>query len=226
MAWLQIPEPYVAGLIKIGELDDGTLQELSQALPSAPFSIQQDELTNFLSAKIAALPKESLGQIVRTLIGVAQAGIQLNLSTSEVVPLICSAMEQSTIPELKRTALECDGFGRRLVDLLKINMLADLAKAPIVISDHDHVFIKARILSDIRGIFASDAEADALPRAAAINHMLNIEHEHHGNKENFYVSMDLGDMEALIETLDRARSKAKGLTKLLEAAKVPLITSE
>lgn len=218
MATLQIPEPYVAGLIKIGGLEDSALQDLTRSLPELQVSVQYDELTEVLATKVPSVPKNDLREILTALIGLAQARIQLDLPTSEIISLICDAMERSSNEELKRTGKQCVSFSDRLTGLLDLEPLGPLAKASVIVTDHNNVFISAHTLTDIRAVFGKNPEAK--PVAAAITHTLAIAHQHNGKRENFYVALDSDDVQALIDILGRALAKAKGLNKLLDDAGV------
>ena len=99
-----------------------------------------------------------------------------------------------------------------------------LAKASVIVADHDCVFLQTRVLTDVRAIFGPDPEA--LPSGAAVTHMLAIAYQHNGNRESFYLALSSGDIAKLVDTLNRALSKEKGLKKLLEKANVPFLESE
>jgi len=224
MAVLQIPELYVLGLVRIGGLEEATLKELVQVLPSVPISARHEELIDHLAPEIKSVTKEDLGEITRTLIGLAQARIQLELDTPEIVRLVCAAMERSSNQELRRTAEKCTAFGERLTQLLAVDSLEPLAKASIILTDHACVFLECRTRTDVRAVFGADTEA--LPRGAAINHMLAIAYQRDGKRETFYLALNSRDVNKLRSALNRALSKEKGLKKLLEAAKVSFLETE
>ncbi len=221
---LEIPKPYQDGLVKIGALKDQLIQELVQALPDVPVSVELDEIAEILNPQVKSISKQDLKEMMRTLIGLTHARQQLDVTPDDMVPLICNAMERSTNEDLKRTGEECENFSERLTRLLKVNSLELLAKAVGITTDHDCVFLGAHVLTDSRPIFGTDTES--LPEAAAIIHTLSISYHKNGKRKGIYVAMSSKDVEALISTLKRAISKEKGLRKLLDAAKVPFLKTE
>jgi hypothetical protein len=224
MQTLQIPEPFVAGLVKIGQVDDAHLQKLGDALPDLPVSVHYDELVGFLSSQVKEISKEDLHEILKALIGLVQGRLQLNKRNTEIVTLVCTAMERSDNPRLAETAKKCDDFGDRLVKLLDTDSLVPLAKAADIVTDHDCVFLHATTRSDIRAVFGEEIEN--LPKAAAIIHMLDITYQRNERRESFYIALNSQDIATLIDALNRAISKEKGLKKMLEAANVTSLDTE
>jgi len=224
MPILQIPEPYVGGLIKIGDLEEESLKELLQALGELTISAPQDELIADLTGKVKSIEKNALEEIISALIGLFQAQIQLEITRPELVSLICSTMVRSSNAELKRIAQKCESFGDRLAELLKAGPLEPLAKASINMADHDCIFLESRVLTDIRAVFGEDP--DASPLGATITHMLTVAYLRNRRRESFYLALNSKDLDKLAETIKRAKSKEKSLEKLLGKAGTPLLDSE
>lgn len=224
MLTLQVPEQFVVGLIAIGSLKDTALLELTRELPHISVAIEPDEIVRLLSSKVKSISKKDLREVLKTLIGITQVKKQLDIATSEIVPLICNAMSRSTNENLKHAGEKCENFSDRLVQLLNADSIELLAKAAGIVTDYDCVFLRADILSDVRAIFGPDTES--LPKSAAIIHTLSVAYRQNGESKNFYVAMSSKDLETLINTLNRAVSKEKGLKKVLDAANVPFLKTE
>src|SRR5208283_4076545 len=124
--------------------------------------------------------------------------------------------EQDENEELKLVGAQCDIFRDRLIGLLNIEPLTYPAKATGVMGDHDSVFLRTRVLTDIRTIFGPDVSA--LPKGAVILNMLKIAYQHSGEEDNFYVALDSEDVKTLITVLQRALAKATSLKTVLEKA--------
>ena len=97
------------------------------------------------------------------------------------------------------------------------------AKAGGVASDFERVFYNARIMTDIRPVF--DASGTVV-EAAAIIHNLVIHFGEDSGHKDFYVALDVQDLEALRESLDRASAKANTLRVLLGNTKVPYLSPQ
>lgn len=84
--------------------------------------------------------------------------------------------------------------------------------------EQGQAFCGARILTDIRPLFAPDLKA--APTAALVVHTLRISYHQGSELKQFYVAMDSEDIQALKNTLDRAESKAENLHAVLDTAKI------
>lgn len=224
MARLRIPPQYESGLIKIGKLREVSFRELIDLLATTPATLQHRELVEQLNNNIEALSKDDLGDILGTLVSLSRTQILTELTMPKVAEYVCEAMEESQNEELRQSAKECEDLKSRLIALLNIESVACLGKAVQVISDHDKVFISARTLSDIRPVFGTNLED--VPKGAAIIHSLTIDYQHRRRRDTFCVAMDCEDIEALIATLSRAISKAKGMKKLLLESNVSFLNPE
>ena len=82
------------------------------------------------------------------------------------------------------------------------------AKASVVRTDYERVFLSSRILTDVRPIFH---DIDSLPVTIAISHNLKLTYNHNDEKQDFFVALDDADLAKLIESLRRAQAKSKAL---------------
>lgn len=183
-----------------------------------------ESLLAHMVPKMGGVAETELNAILFTLLSLCLAGIQMDVSTLELADRVCGAMEQSEDKDLRLLPHECDAFKDRLVRLLNIESLIYAAKASSVMTAHDHVFVHARTLTDVRAVFGPDVEA--LPKAAMIIHTLEIAYRRGRRNENFYVAMDSQDVESLIATLQRSLAKETGLRKVLEQSTVKYLTPE
>lgn len=96
-------------------------------------------------------------------------------------------------------------------------------KAMGVMADQDHVFLEARILTDIRPVFNSKGDS---VEAAVIVHNLRIHYGQDSDHRDFYVALDTSDIQLLREALDRADMKAKCLQGVLKTSGVTYLDAE
>jgi hypothetical protein len=157
-----------------------------------------------------------LEEILKTLLSLCLARLQLDTSTSELADRVCAAMQESEDIDLRLLGDECDRFKDRLTKLLDIEPLLYAAKSASVMTAHDHAFIHARTLTDVRPVFGSDVET--LPKAAMIIHTLEVAYRSGRKSENFYVALDSQDVESLIATLQRALAKEARLKTILKTS--------
>ena len=89
-------------------------------------------------------------------------------------------------------------------------------------TEHAHVFCNARILSDIRPVFAESADSAS---AAVVIHNLQIGFHEGGTgpHKEFYVALDTGDLRKLKELIVRAEKKDIALQTMLKSSNVPYL---
>ena len=97
------------------------------------------------------------------------------------------------------------------------------SKALEVLTEEEHVFYSARIITDIRPIFSEDATTIT---ASVVVHNLRIHFGKDSAHKNFYVALDTSDIAKLRDVLDRADAKSVALQGLLKKFSVSYIDPE
>jgi len=110
------------------------------------------------------------------------------------------------------------GARARLEALLEIETLNTLSKAIGLQRDGERLYCDSKILSDIRPVFLSDASMR--PRGAVITHTLKIGYHEGKEHKEFFVVLDMEDLEELRDVIERAHVKSQTLSGLLEDAKL------
>ena len=112
----------------------------------------------------------------------------------------------------------------RLTKLFELKASLGLtAKALDILTDAQHLFYTAKILTDIRPVFNEEGK---VIEAAVIVHNLLIHYGDAGDHKNFFVHMDTDDIKQLRAVLDRADQKAKALQALLQRSEVSYLDVE
>jgi len=224
MVKLQIPQHYESGLMKLRNLEEDSFQALRKALDETSPVFEPQKLAAILAPQVRAIPEGDIDEIVETLISLLRAQSYLDLSTTEIAQYVCEAMLQSENRNLRLDDRECAEFQERLISFFATESLTYPAKVSEVVSDHDHVYVRARVLTDLRAIFGPNIEE--APKGAAIVHVLRLVYRQGRKSEKFYVALDSQDLKSLISTLRRALSKEESLRHLLEAANIAVVKSE
>jgi len=116
------------------------------------------------------------------------------------------------IPDEKREAL-----ADRIAAWMLADAVALAAKATDVISEQERLFTSARILTDLRPVFAEAAEDP--PLGVGIVETLKIDYlDAEGSDASFYVALDTGDIADLKEVIDRAIAKTESLKQWIGSA--------
>jgi hypothetical protein len=110
----------------------------------------------------------------------------------------------------------------RLAALLLIPGVTASAKALDLLSEHERLFLTARILTDLRPVFGEGEVAT--PTAALITHTLKIEYHDASGRDALYMALDDGDLEKFIEVLTRAQKKSSSLRSLVATTGMTLLS--
>jgi hypothetical protein len=93
------------------------------------------------------------------------------------------------------------------------------AKTGQVMTQHEHVFTNARLLTDVRPVFHPDV--DDIPDAAVIVHMLRITERDASNKRSdTYYALDSNDIRRLKAIIERAIKKEDTIRKMMSKSNI------
>jgi hypothetical protein len=213
MAITRIPEPYRSGLAKIRGLSASDVDAMSNALADCPLNGGLRGMIASVRARVAALQLDDIEDIVRSLYSLYIYRGDSDTPLSSFVPELIVAMRSSG-KELVLSEEEKATFQERITKLLSINALAMTSKTEALRDDHDKSFYDAKILTDIRPLFAKPEEK---PLGASITHMLKIEYHQEGDHKILYICLDAEDLEVLKKVVQRAEAKASSLQALLKS---------
>jgi hypothetical protein len=107
-------------------------------------------------------------------------------------------------------------FVQRIISLISLDSLTEVAKAVDLVADNDKVFGAARVITDIRPVFVDDPTAP--PTGAVVIHTLKIEFMTDVGPNAAYYVLDDADLRELRNALDRAIDKSTTIQTLLTNA--------
>ena len=165
---------------------------------------------------VPGVPSETVEGVVGVLVSLlATAEIRQRSAEELAAEVVKAARAQSIL-----TNEESEDRLRSL--LTADSALSVTAKAIAISSEHERVFTSARILTDLRPIFAGTPPQ---PKAAVVTHTLRIEsHKEEGHTSEFF-GLDVGDLRTLRDTIDRAISKEDSLRASIRSEGLPIIGS-
>ncbi|MDZ7956610.1 MAG: hypothetical protein RMY34_01670 [Aulosira sp. DedQUE10] len=221
MADLEIPEKYKPGFEQLVKIDRGTVDELINALSQAPPSLLVEDLASAVASQVKALNVEEVEDLIEALISLYNLRDYFDAPINKIVERISQAVhDDQELPNL--TEEEKQEFERRLTTFLEFDgVLSVTSKAIDVMRDHERLFTRSRVLTDMRPVFELDIEKG--PAGIAIVHMLKIEYADLEGTHEFFVALDSIDLEQLREQLDRASQKAKAIELMLNTANIPYL---
>lgn len=218
MAITTIPATYREGFAKIRKLSPEHVEALAAALDKSPPTGGLRGMISAVSGQVSGLKKLDAEDIVRTLYSLYVVRAAADTPLAETISELVSAMRATGRESLILSEDEEPEFQQKMSKLLSRNAVAVASKVEQVKSDYAKTFYAAKILTDIRPVFA---KPDQLPVGAAINHTLRIEYHEEGEHKEFYVALDAEDLQKLRAVLQRAEVKASSLKALLKATSLP-----
>lgn len=208
---LQVPprdEPLLARFIQMAPEEVASLlQSLREEQPSLDIEELADSIANRFG-----LDRGQVGEVVRFLSNLSIARQAFGMPIDEFVTELRSAIETAG----KKNLFPGDwaSFEATVSEALSgDNALAISSKALDTSSDNERNYCYARVLTDLRPIFRADVEQ--APVAMVAVHTLKIVHHNQGEHRDFFVTLDLKDLEQLSELLQRAIKKESSLKALM-----------
>ncbi|MCP3882922.1 MAG: hypothetical protein GY701_31670 [Sulfitobacter sp.] len=207
---MRVPSHYVSSFLFLRDLSGDEYDRLLAALDSASPTIS----VSGMAEGLAGPSEQSVDDLVGLVNALASLGGLRRVQglTPELVAERVAGSEDLDTPESDQAML-----AERIQATSDTRAIRLLSKAIDLGSEHDKVFVGARVLTDLRPIFGE--EADGGPEGAILSHALKFEFVHdEGHLGNFYVVLDDEDLEVLSGAIDRATQKAASLKELLQRA--------
>ena len=134
---------------------------------------------------------------------------------SNVLTLI-DAIKEIDKKEIKKvSATDFELFSLFLKDILSLHdTLGVRAKAYRLMPQHQHIFRRSEIYSDIRAVFRPD-KPDIKPSAAVIVHSLKIDYYEDYEEKAFYFGLSENDLRQSMNTVERAIKKHECLKRTI-----------
>lgn len=221
MTPIKVPKDQERGIVSIAKLSDDSVEQLIQALAEAPPTFNPETLADRIAEKIDDVSRDDIDGLVSTLVSLYSALDYFDSSIEQLAANVGRAVVEGKIAGLESSEDALERFRERLIRLLSIDSIGIRSRSINLLLEQDHAFCGARILTDIRPLFAADLTAP--PTAGLLVHTLRINYHEGGELKQFFVAMDSKDLEDLRSVLVRADSKAAKLKSVLEAANIPCL---
>lgn len=208
MAGITPPISFKSHIHALLDADDNSIESLVEGLKGALVSLNASALALQLVDEVEGLDDMSLIRIVSFLVSSAKVMSDVDKSPAEFSEELAMGIVNEA--DFAIGIDKEDRLRKRLEILFSGDTpLKVTAKVQGVIEEHDHVFCKCRIMTDIRPIFSD--QVGEPPQNAVLVHSLKI--GYHENKEHkeFYVTLDDEDIGVLKEALERAVEKSNSL---------------
>lgn len=173
-------------------------------------------------AEKAGLNRDELRQIFTTLAAMYIACEETEMPVPQLLDFIIPDLEAA---EIKPQDSNWDLFRHSLVELLSAESPFTITtKSLQIFTAHERVYSSARILTDMRPVFAANP-ADG-PKASVTFHMLQLNFRERGRENGLFFALDTNDVQQLRNVLDRALAKELSLLQFCEKGGVPVISKD
>lgn len=220
MASLKVPERYVEGIVKVALISEGAFAELLKALQNAPELRDISELSSWIADETPEIGSVDRVAILKAIVPMFRVQRNASVSPETFAEDIWSSISEDA-PD-HASLVDAETLRPRIKRLMELNSL-DLVnmKAAELKTELEKSFCRARVLTDLRPVFKTDVSE--LPTSMVILHTLQIGyHDGMGDHNEFYVTLDDSDIEALRDALERASKKAGTLRQLAEKTDITL----
>lgn len=195
------------------------MAQITDAVPVLDPSRLVDQLTESVE-----IGEGDLRKILGLLGGLYAAMDLFNRSEEDVIDDVVRALREGEKLS-EATDAEVADFKAYMIKLLSVHSTFGIsAKASMIITQHEHVFLRSEIYTDIRTVFGMKGSLD--PQAAVLVHMLKIEHRENRDLSSAFFALDYNDLLQLQKTVERAIKKHAVLSKLISDVALSVLDPE
>ncbi len=220
---LRVPDQQIDHIKKFLELPDDKIEGFLDALSKAGPQFNATDLSEEVSDCVE-IPRRLIRGIVSVLASLYRTWdgqhqpIEIFLDQEVSVAL----KKAKAFPE-KEVDAQWAKLRKFLIDALSFERtVGTAAKAGYVHTQHERIFVGARILTDVRPVFHRDVFEK--PESAVIVHMLRItQRDNFGNKAEKYFALDSNDIRSIKALVDRTLDKEKTLKNLMKGSGVTVL---
>ena len=208
----------VRNLVEMLALDfDSFIAGLKSAKPS----ISTVALSRHISSATPAVSSAIIEPIVEEIMTLEYLKQDSEMSPDEFAIAVSDSALAAASESFPFTAQDADVLKVRLTAIFNSDHILELnTKAISVVTDHDKLFLSAKIMTDARPIFNSDGSK---LETIALVHMLRLHFEHNNKHEDAFFALDSNDLRNLRRVLDRAEKKAEVLKKAFKESSLSLL---
>lgn len=224
MPALRIPPQYHECLRRILALDPTSSVSLAEALATAPMSLDWRKLSATVSDRVQGLSPGDVSVILETLVALYSVRAVLDGPVEQFITDLLDGLRTSgDFPQV--SACTEEHLMRLFSPLLGLDSSVGLlSKARHLLNEYQKVYCSARVVTDLRPVFAGDAGSP--PAAMIVVHTFRVHYHQGGEFKEIFLSLDTSDIKALRELLDRAEEKASSLRSLVNSWDIPCLETE
>jgi hypothetical protein len=217
----RVPEWQVDYVKEFLELPDDKVDGFLTALDRAGPQFNSDDLAERLSRDLK-LPRGLTHGITRGLLSIYLT--RENQPIEEFLDKdVFLSLKRAEVFSEEKTNEQWKKLRSFLITALSLeSTIGATAKAGPVLTQHERIFIGARIMTDLRPIYRADLSEK--PDAALIVHMLKVsQRDYYGQKKDLYFALDSNDIALMKEVIERAEKKEETLKRIMKDSGVVIL---
>lgn len=214
---LRIPPAHRDAIAVLRSISDDQFEQLRANLADVPAFAGSSGLTAQASHTEGQTADEAQAIVLALLSLYAQ--LKFHGWTSE--DLAVGVAHSSDLPESDDVP---EKLAQRLQALLDLESVVTTGRALDLLTEHEHMFHSARILTDIRPVFSDDPKEP--PSGALVIESLKVDYFDEGTTRSMYLALSTTELRNLRDTVDRALQKSDTVHDLLEQMGLPHFEAE
>ncbi len=221
---ITIPDPNLRGIKALLALDPDQSEALLSVLSHATPALYPSQLADKLADAGLPITPRRLQNIVGALISVYAVRKRAKVPIERFVDDLRHGVDEEDEDAFSEE--EGEALASVLPSFLRLDSpLGITAKANGVLLEHQRTYCNARVMTDLRPIFADDASC--VPHDAVVVHTLRLSY-HEGEEEpkDFFIALDNADLKNLKTIIARAEEKAVSISRMLDKAEVTILDVE
>jgi len=202
---VKIPQEFVGSFKYLLNMSEEKIKGFINALREVPIEISLTKLARSASSK-TDIPIEDTKGILGMLMSLFTFINEEAVSVANVIEDLKISVEEY---DLTYDTKKWKFIGEQLEKLFeeKDGTLSIINKALRLMCEYENIFIRSRVLTDMRPVFKTNIEEG--PAVVVILHSLKLMYRKEREINNFFITLDSDDLDILINTLERAKKKAK-----------------
>jgi hypothetical protein len=208
-----IPHSHRDALEKLARLDDEAFAAIVRIVSTPVNTFRRGELVAGIADAVTGFTKNDAHLLLASILSAQTIRQRQGWSPIDAAEAIAD-VNGLEVGDLRPRLVQ------RLVVILDLRNLFQVAKAIDLITEQGRLFHDARIVTDIRTVF-SDSRPQQ-PIAAMIIQQMKIEFHEDGSIKPLFLALDGGDIANLREILERAQEKYDTLKSVVADLNIPL----
>lgn len=206
MAEILIPKEVVQGFDSIIKLSKKSVEQISQYLYNIEISTDPNaifySLDTFIRTELKIKNSTEIVQTIASFINLLDEN-----TYTKVAENISNSFKELHSPEI--TTKDFLSLRNNLEQLLKSceKLVLSIKSNRLLIRENSKTYQKSKVVSDIRLVFNKDISDKS--RRAILVHNLHITYKSNNKNKNFFIALDLKDLNSIKEEIDRAIKKDK-----------------